>query len=68
MNTRRSTAKREEGGVAKKRIPIRDQFTMFVLEEEENVEVPLREPQVPLEPQEPQVPSEPQGPQVPPMP
>ena len=53
MNTRRSAAKREEGDVANERLPLRDQDPIVVLDEEENVEVPLQEPQVPPEPQGP---------------
>ena len=42
MNTRRLTARKEEGGVANERIPLRDQVSFVVLMEEENVEVPLQ--------------------------
>ena len=62
MNTRRSTARREEGGAANERIPSRVVQVPIVFLEEDNEEVPLQEPQVRLEPQEPHVP------QVPPMP
>ena len=62
MNTRRSTTKREEGGVTNERIPPCVGQVLIIGLEEENDEVPLQEPQVPLEPQESPVP------QVPPMP
>ena len=62
MNTRRSTTRREEGGVANERIaPHVDQVHIVCLEDE-NEEVPLQEPQVSPEPQKTQVP------QVSPMP
>ena len=67
MNTRRSTAKREEGGLPNERIPSRVVQVPNVGLEEENEEVLLQEPQVPPEPhvfQVPQVPSIPQGPFV----
>ena len=50
MNTRRSTVRREEGGVANERIsPLVDQVPVIGLEDE-NEELPLQEPQVPPEP------------------
>ena len=55
MNTRRKNPRREEGGVCNKRIPPRVDQVSIVGLEEENEEVPLQEPQVPLEPQKPQV-------------
>ena len=62
MNTRISTARREEEGVANERfLPRVDQVIIFGLGEE-NEELPLQEPQVPPQPPEPRVP------QVPPMP
>ena len=50
MNTRRSTVRTEEGGVANERIPPRIYQVTIVVLEEENEKVPLQEPQVPLEP------------------
>ena len=62
MNTRRSTTRWEDIGIANERIPpCVDQVTIVFLQGE-NEEFPLQEPQVPPEPQEPEVP------QVPPMP
>ena len=64
MNTRRSTARREEGGVANERISLLYQVPIVGLEEEENVKVPFQEPQVPPELQGPEVPPIPQAPFV----
>ena len=55
MNTRRSTARREEGCVPIKRIPPRVDQVPIVGPEEDNEEVTLQDSQVPLKPQEPQV-------------
>ena len=68
---RRSTARREEGGVANERIPPHVFQRPIIVLEEENEEVPLQEPQVPPElqdTQEPQVTQDPQEPRVPPLP
>ena len=54
MNTRRSTARREDGILYNERIPPRVDQVSIVGLEDENEEVPLQEPQVPLESQEPQ--------------
>lgn len=61
MNTRRSTAIREEGYLFNERIPPRVCPVTFFFLKEENEEIPLQEPQVPLEP------LDLQGPQVLPM-
>lgn len=55
MNTRRSTASREEGGVTNARIPLLVEQVSIVGLEEDNEQVPLHKPQVTSEPQEPQV-------------
>ena len=60
MNTRILTSRIEEGGLDKKMVPPHIHQVPIVCLEEENEEVPLQEPQVPLEPQEPQVPPMPQ--------
>ena len=55
MNTMRSNARREEGGVANERIsPLVYQVPIVILVGE-NEEVPLKEPQVLTEPQDIQV-------------
>lgn len=58
---RRSTARREEGGVANHRIRTRVDKVLIVSLEEQNEEVPLVESHVPPEPQEPQVPHMPRA-------
>ena len=60
--TRRSTTKREEGGVSNERIPPCVGKLPIVGLEEEIKEVSLKKPQVLPEPQEPKVPSIPQAP------
>ena len=52
----RSTARTKERCAANKKIPLRYQVLIVGLEEEENVEVPLQEPQVSLKPPRHQVP------------
>ena len=56
---RRSTARREEGGLANERVLPHVENVTIVFLREDNEEVPLQEPQVPPEPQEPQVPQVP---------
>ena len=64
MNTRASTPRREEEGVANARIPPCVCQVPIVGLEEENEEIPIHEPQVPLKSQELQVPPMPQAPFV----
>ena len=52
----------EDGVLANERIPPRVGQVPIVVQEGDNEQVPLQEPQVPAEPQDPQVP------QMPPMP
>ena len=59
--TRRSTTKREEGGVSNERIPPHIDQVLIVLLEGENEEVPLQVPQILPEPQVPQMPPMPQA-------
>ena len=56
LNTRRSTAKRADGGVANEKVLPRVDEIPIVGLGEENEEVPLQQPQVPTEPQKPHVP------------
>ena len=64
MNTRRSTTRKEKGGIANERIPPCVDRVPIVGLEEDNEDVPLQEPQVPLEPQEPHNPPMPLDPFV----
>ena len=65
MNTRISTARREEGGVANERIPPCVEQVPIVVLDENNEEVPLQVPQIPPEPQGPQEPQVSPVPQAP---